>query len=170
MSFSVQISANILSWPRVCACCGDVADTHFRAEASHTKGKRVKHTTTKWWEVPWCSGCAEHSRWFSLSQTALAFIFVVSGVSLVVAFISDTNRIAAILIGGILLAASIWAFRATIARARSLCRANCTARTIPVRYVDWHGTFHTFTFESRSYLDAFIAANDRKTRSDVREV
>lgn len=101
MSFSLQISANILSWPRMCACCGDVADTYFRAATSHTKGKRVQHTTTKWWEVPWCSGCAQHSRWFTLSQKALAFVFVVGGVSLVASLISETHKIAAVFIGGI---------------------------------------------------------------------
>src|SRR4051794_38188364 len=59
--FRIQISANILNWPRLCSCCGAVPNAEFRITSAHTKGRRVRHTTTKWWNVPWCTGCAEHS-------------------------------------------------------------------------------------------------------------
>jgi hypothetical protein len=170
MAFLLQVSANILNWPRMCACCGEVADTLFRAAASHTKGKRVQHTTTKWWEVPWCGRCAEHSRWFSLSQNVLTFGLVAGGAAILFAAVSEANRIIAIVIGVLLFASTTWAFRAATGRARLLTRTSCAATMVPVRYTDWHGTFHTFTFESRGYLEAFITANNRKTMSDVREV
>jgi hypothetical protein len=100
----------------------------------------------------------------------LIFGLIASGAATLFAAVSEGNRIAAIVIGVFFLAATIWAFRAATARARSLTRTSCAARMVPVRYADWHGTFHTFTFESRDYLEAFIAANNRKTMSDVRQV
>jgi hypothetical protein len=39
-----------------------------------------------------------------------------------------------------------------------------------VAYAGWYGTFHTFVFANRDYLDAFTAANARKTMSDARRV
>src|SRR5262249_372927 len=45
-----------------CACCAGTPDSHYRAEFTRTKGKRVIHVDTRWWDVPYCSDCLEHTR------------------------------------------------------------------------------------------------------------
>ena len=60
MAYQLQVSAKILSWPRQCACCGGEANAELRAAASRTTGKRVQHTTTSWWHVPYCNSCLHH--------------------------------------------------------------------------------------------------------------
>lgn len=67
-------------------------------------------------------------------------------------------------------AAGVWGYRAAQATGAANLQPSCAARTTPIRYVEWHGTFHTFVFASREYLQAFVAANERKTMSDVRSV
>ena len=62
MSINIQVSAKIISWPSICACCGEQANASFRAKAVRTTGKRVKHTTTKAWDVPYCEQCLDHKR------------------------------------------------------------------------------------------------------------
>jgi hypothetical protein len=74
------------------------------------------------------------------------------------------------LLGIVILIAGIWVFHSTRPDAENHLQATCSAKTAAIRYSGWYGTFHTFVFANRTYLDAFIAANGRKTMSDVREV
>jgi hypothetical protein len=73
-------------------------------------------------------------------------------------------------LGLLAIAGGIWGCRAAHATGLANLRPSCSARTAPIRYVEWHGTFHTFVFASHQYLQAFVEANERKTMSDVRAV
>jgi hypothetical protein len=164
----VQISANIVHWPKECACCAGVPNSSFRAEVSQTKGTRVRHTTTKFWQVPWCNACADHRRWYSLSHVLIALAIATGTVALVVAVASAENRIAAIGIGILILAASIAGAVGARVRGATSAKPTCTATTkMPVHYLRWHSSIHTFTFSSRSYLGSFVAANHGKMMSET---
>ena len=169
MPFSLQISAKILSWPRVCVCCAKTADAEFRAAASRTTGKRVQRTTTSWWDVPYCSACLVHVRAYNQAPTLLV-LGIAAGVILWFVASANDAAIAAWLLAIAAIAAGIWAYRSTRNRGAANLSASCSAKTAAIRYVDWHGTFHTFIFASEQYLKAFIAANERKTMSDVRRL
>ena len=65
---------------------------------------------------------------------------------------------------------SICLFFVVRVRATALLFESCGSVTSSVRYLAWHGSFQTFVFSSKSYLDLFLAANSRKHRSDVEEV
>ena len=170
MAYRVQISANMLSWPRLCACCGENPDTELRAAASRTTGVRVKHTTTSGWDVPYCSHCIKHtaahagaSAWLYLGPIVALGLWWFLGQS------NDDPRIGVIAAGGSMLL-SICLFCVARVRATGLMFESCGSVTPAVRYLAWHGTFQTFVFSSKSYLDRFLATNSRKHRSDVREV
>lgn len=170
MAYQFQISAKILSWPRKCACCGDIPDSHLRAGASKTTGKRVVNTKTSWWEVPYCAVCLAHkgaydsaSGWVS-GGTAVGF-----AVWCLIGFGMGNGRIG-FLVGSAVIATGYWRCSQAREASRLKMKPSCCAPSAAVKYLDWHGTFHTFVFESESYLDEFLAVNGRKTRSDVRKV
>lgn len=169
MAYQFQISAKILSWPRACACCDQTADTHIRAAASRTTGKRVQRTTTSWWEIPYCSTCVEHKDKFDSAGNWL-IAGVVIGIFAWPAFgVMSGSGTAGFVIGAGLFLVSLWPYHRVKASALGMMSHECSTPSCAVRYTEWHGTFHTFIFHNRPYLESFLAANDRKTRSDIRQ-
>lgn len=161
MAYKFQISANLLSWPKSCTCCGNSADTHIRASASRTTGKRVKHTKTSWWEVPYCSGCLQHKQAFDAAGN-----WILAGLVLGIAiwfFVGFTPGI-------LLTCASILPFSMAQSSAKRRMKKTCCSPSAAVRYLEWHGTIHTFVFESKLYLDNFLSNNSSKKRSDIKNV
>ena len=89
MSTRVKISANIISWPQVCACCLGRPDTTYDAGYTRRTGKRVVRTQTKKWEVPYCDTCLEHveadriarsiQSWTPVLVLVLGYLFGLSG-------------------------------------------------------------------------------------------
>jgi hypothetical protein len=170
MAYRVQISANILSWPRSCACCGANPDTELRAAASRTTGVRVKRTTTSGWDVPYCSHCIKHTEMYA-AASAWLYLGPIVGLGLwwLLGQRYGDPRTGVIAAGGSMLL-SICLFFVVRVRATALLFESCGSVTPSVRYLAWHGSFQTFVFSSQSYLDLFLAANSRKHRSDVKEV
>lgn len=169
MAYQVQISAKILSWPRSCACCLKQADNELRASASRTTGKRVQRTTTSWWEVPYCSACLSHQARYKGAASIFAGSAVLGLVLWIIVGLAASGGAGAILAFTSFLV-GLFLFIAAKQGAEKSMSKTCCSPGSAVKYVEWHGTFHTFVFESETYLHAFLAANDRKTRSDVREV
>jgi hypothetical protein len=170
MAYHFQISAQILSWPRMCACCGETADSSLCVAASKTTGTRVQHKKTSWWDVPYCATCLAHK---ALYESAVWWLRggLATGIVLWI-FVGRTSGsgIAGFIVGVITVGASFWLYGKAQSAARAQMKASCCTPTAAVRYLDWHGNFHTFVFESESYTDEFLAANSRKTRSDVQQV
>jgi hypothetical protein len=170
MPYRFQISANQLSWPHSCACCGADADAKLRAAASRTTGKRVQSTTTSWWEIPYCSRCKQHKRAF---EVAAKWPWVGLGLVVAVCCLASMSTSAVgigLVVAGALGLFSIFQYRAAKSSARALMLPTCCTETSAVQYTKWHGTFHTFVFASKSYLDLFLVANRSKKRSDITQV
>jgi hypothetical protein len=87
-----------------------------------------------------------------------------------IAVARSTSGGAAFIAGTAVFGISFFPYSAARTRARGLMSPSCCTPTAAVQYVEWHGTFHTFVFASRAYLESFLAANDRKKRSDVTTV
>lgn len=169
MAFRFQISANLLTWPSLCACCGGQADTKIRASASRTTGKRVQHTTTSSWEIPYCSQCIKHKEAY---ESAFKWLLVGLLLGLVVWFFiaQISSTLIGFFIGIIVALLGILPYAKAKSEAEALMRPRCSSVTSTVKYVAWHGTVHTFIFASKSYLDLFLAANSSKNRSDITNV
>jgi hypothetical protein len=170
MAYQFQISAKLLHWPRKCACCSEPSNALIRASASKTKGKRVRHTTTSSWEVPYCTVCLSHKAAFDAASWWLIGGFVL-GLLLWLLITNGTGSgIGGFIPGALVFGASFWPFVKAQASARAQMRPTCCTPAVAVRYLGWYGTFHTFQFSSKTYTDEFLRANSSKNRSDVRQV
>jgi hypothetical protein len=145
-------------------------NAELRAAASHTKGKRVKHTTTRWWNIPYCSVCLDHKRQFEIAGWS-AIPLILLGLILWIGVTGAAESPGMGLLLGLPTALlGIWPYNNALNRARATLKPSCTSERAAVRYLDWHSNFHTLAFTSREYLAAFVAANRRKTMSDIREI
>jgi hypothetical protein len=61
----VQISARLIRWPTVCACCCAPARESEAAVARRHKGVRVVRVEEKSWPIPYCSRCLDHREAFA---------------------------------------------------------------------------------------------------------
>jgi len=170
MSFYFQICARLLSWPRKCACCGGTADSHMRAAASKTTGKRVQHTKTSWWEVPYCHTCLAHKAAYESATGWLWGGLVVGVIAWVVVGQASSSGTLGFLVGSVVAGGAFWPYGRAQAAAQAQMKPTCCTPRAAVRYLNWHGTFHTFVFESESYTNEFLASNGQKNRSDVQRV
>ncbi len=170
MAYQFQVSAKILSWPCSCACCSQPADAKFRAAASRTDGVRVQRTTTKWWDVPYCTSCLSHQSKYDSAVNWLA-AGCGGGVGLwIVVGYATGNILSGLIVGLVLFGLSFLPYQKDRATAKELMCPECCSSGAAIRYLEWYGTFHTFVFSNRDYLDQFLAANHRKSRSDICEV
>ena len=166
MAFRFQISANFLSWPNSCACCGGNADTKLHASASRTTGKRVRHTTTSSWKVPYCSQCVRHKEAYESASNWLVASFVLGLIAWFFVAKASSGSVG-FFVGMVVALLGFWPCSKAQKQARSLMLSSCCSPTSAVQYIEWHGTFHTFVFASKSYLESFLAANSRKKRSEI---
>lgn len=60
MGVRVQISARLIRWPQMCACCLGRADDVYKTTHARVTGKKVIRTDSRWWKVPYCSDCLDH--------------------------------------------------------------------------------------------------------------
>jgi hypothetical protein len=169
MAFRVQISANLLTWPNECSCCGRNANTKFRAVASRTTGMIVRNTTTSCWEVPYCSQCVRHKETFKSAENWFSASFVL-GV-FVWYFVTQLNGAITGFIAGVVVAIlGVIPYKNAVNKTKKTMSESCCCLTNPVQYLEWHGTSHTFVFASKAYLDLFLSANCREKHSDITEV
>lgn len=170
MAFHFQISARLLHWPRSCACCGDAADSHMRAAASKTTGKRVQHTKTSWWEVPYCNACLAHKATYESADWWIWASLIAGVIAWIVIGQKSSSGTLGFLVGAAILGAGFWPQSKAKDAARAQMKSTCCTPKAAVRYLNWHGTFHTFVFESEQYTNEFLASNGQKNRSDVQRV
>jgi hypothetical protein len=167
MTLQVTISARKLSWPDVCACCMGYSDAWLRCAHSVSKGRRVVHTTTKAWSVPYCRRCIRHRRLHLSAGWWWRAGLVLGGGLLLCALLARE--------GTPWLLMSALAFVACALRGRSLAgasrRAMAAACRVPgsaVVYHGWHGSEQTFEFANQQYYVLFLDSNDTKRRSATR--
>ena len=160
----VQVSARLLHWPQQCACCGGPSHTSLTAGHTRVSGKRVIRTSTRSWDVPYCSDCRQHVRlaqaaWGPLIGGSIGgiFLFLVGmGTGDTIGFLASS-----LLAGGVVWA-SVRSWRSQMARAVSLQGGLCCSLGPAVIYHGWYGRVHTFTFYSRAFIDAFRRLNASK--------
>jgi hypothetical protein len=166
MAYKFQISAKLLSWPKYCACCSAVSDTKIKASASRTTGKRVKNTTTSWWEVPYCTTCINHKNAYEGASIWFAVSFAL-GIGAWYITPSGGNGL---FYSFIIFVAGTIPFLISRNKAKTLMTPTCSCPSSAVSYLAWHGTFHTFVFTNKNYLESFLSTNSRKSRSDITEI
>jgi hypothetical protein len=75
----------LIQWPQICACCLGRADDVYQTTHTRVTGKKVIHTDSRWWKVPYCSNCLDHmdaeARARSITAAG-AYAVLVSGILL----------------------------------------------------------------------------------------
>jgi hypothetical protein len=82
--YRVEISARIIRWPPVCACCCRPADSSIEISSTRVTGKRIIRSQTKSWEIPYCRRCLAHIK---ASRTLHGFSMFVMHMSVVIGLI-----------------------------------------------------------------------------------
>lgn len=159
----VSVSAQRVSIPHQCACCGDNPDTEITVSASRTTGKRVVHTRTNSWAFPYCSRCLQHVAVYN-SRNLIGFLGVILG--LILLLVLRQNLFLGILA---LLVCTIPAIlvqrtknRERQEKLKELVSANCTTPARAVTYIGWQGSVQHFDFASQEYATKFMRANQSK--------
>ncbi len=157
----VDVSGRVFSFPQHCVCCGVEPDRRLRISASRSRGKRVVHTTTHYWDVPCCSRCIRHQDAWKQADTVLSGM-VALGIALAIALVFSTGAGAGFVAFVLALVAGV-ALRVHGQRqARRQCASTCATPWPAARFTGWDGSFHCFEFDSRAYCTAFMTANSGK--------
>lgn len=145
----VDVSAQKLVIPDVCACCCNPASAYIDVSASKKRGK-MTHTRT--WEFPYCDQCIQHKGKMEGAALIAAIGIAVSALS---AFALSWWAI-------IILAAAILASIHFSNSAKEAKNENCASSVCSITYRGWHGSFHSFRFDSVEYAHKFMLSNPSK--------
>src|SRR5213593_504629 len=131
----IDVSGHQFTFPQVCACCGAPPDTVWTVSASRSRGKRVVHTTSKRWDVPYCKECAGHASLYRSAAGIALLAFVVGGVLALI--VGDALGA---LVFALAILSSIMVFWRLRARATAQRKAACSVSGPAVNYLGWEGT------------------------------
>ncbi len=171
---SIQVSARILTWPRLCACCSRPATTDVAASYTRVSGKRVIRTNTRSWRVPVCATCAEHgiiySRTIGATARAIAWGVAILVVACAVGAAAGSPdggiNPAFVVLGAIgavaLLIVLLRRAQADQRTAEGMLQDTCCSVAYPVVYQGWSGSVHSFFFRNGVYAQAFVDANAKE--------
>jgi len=157
----VDVSGRHFIFPSECACCGGPADTELAASASREWGKRVVHTETKSWDIPYCTRCTSHIASYE-EAGSLARILTVLSVVVGGAIVFMGNPFWGIAIGIILVIGTVMVFARSLTRARSLCSDRCAIVGRAVAYLGWDSSVHKFEMSSQHFAVSFMDSNRSK--------
>jgi len=105
----IEISARIIRWPPLCACCCRVADTSIEVSHTRSSGVKVVRHQTKSWDIPYCAKCFDHidaarALWrFRRTVLHLPVVFRLSASALsivVILFLTRIPLLPALVLGG----------------------------------------------------------------------
>ncbi len=156
----VDVSGRMFCFPRSCVCCGAEPDAQLRISASKSRGKRVVHTTTHWWDVPCCSRCLAHQHTWAQADTSFNAVLGLGAIFLV--FLTFTTCAGGLVAFSVALLIGLLVRGRGRRKALAQCSSACAAPTPTARFTGWDGSFHCFEFDSREYCGAFMVANSGK--------
>lgn len=157
----IEISGRLLTFPHACACCGAAPDNDVPVSSTKSWGKRVIHTESRVWEVPYCARCITHIR-RSESASSFARISTVASLLIAVAAGYAAGLLAGIIVGATGIVGTIVVFGRLLSRAESGSNPSCTGLREAVAYIGWSGTVHQFEVTSPLFAKEFMAANQKK--------
>ena len=156
----VAVSGQLFVFPPQCACCSGRSDSVLVVAATKSAGKKVVHSQTNTWNVPYCTACLSHVAW---TQRGKQWLRGSIGFGMVIAILAC---IVSMWLGAVLLVLAVgFGVRMNAkcqATAKSICGTLCTNHAEAAFFLGWHGSVNSFDFMSRSYALAFMIANQRK--------
>lgn len=165
----IDVSGHRFVFPHHCACCGSEAHTALAISATKDTGKRVTHSRTNTWDIPYCHQCVQHAKAAEaafLAAYVLAFLSILGGIVL---WATELPYLS-IQAGGLGLVGAILLHNRLISRAKGMCGPTCVTVSKAVSYLGWHGTLHMFDIQSSEYALAFAVANQSKLMNVLPEI
>lgn len=143
----IEISGKLLMFPHACACCGAAPDDEIRVSSTKSWGKRVIHTESRVWEVPYCTRCITHIR---RSESAGSFARISTVTSLLISATAGctTGLLTGIIVGAACIVGTIVIFGRLLKRAETGSNPGCVGLRQAVAYAGWSGTVHQFEVSS----------------------
>jgi hypothetical protein len=168
--YVVQVSARLLQFPRLCCCCGRPGPSeNYRASATRTTGKKVLKTDTRSWTFPICRDCLA---WIAVQRAAnglwglfIALLVCAAGGGVFgLVSIREPAGVLFLLCGLALGGISPFAYKGWKSKQSQAdaIKPNPDCSTVPVVYVAWRGSVHTFQFASVVFCEEFRRANAKK--------
>lgn len=149
------------TFPSKCACCCSETNTQLSISASKSSGKRVVHTKTQVWDVPYCDRCTSHLK---AVNEAAALTKAVTFLSLVLACVLwvFTAAYIGLPVGTLGIVCAVIVYNQKMTQARSMCSVSCASVGLAISYLGWYGTVHEFEIGSLNFAHEFMLANQRK--------
>jgi hypothetical protein len=157
----VDVSGHQFVFPTTCACCNGKTDTELTVSASKSTGKRVIHTSTNAWDIPYCDHCVKHVKAVEAAVT-LAWVLGVLSLTAAGALWYFATPFLGIPVGVAGLVGTVLLHNKLMADARAMCGPDCVCVERAVKYLGWHGPLHKFWIASLDHALAFMLANQKK--------
>lgn len=156
----ISVSGKQFVFPRSCACCG-AYPTNFIQVSGSELNKKAR--TRGWvWDIPYCSACRQHVRWYDRLVLAYFIGLAIACVSGAVAMFLFKRLTAAVEVMAPLLLADHIALWAAVRLLRQRNSQNCCLMGLAARYLGSNSSCHTFDLRSYWYAAEFVRANHRK--------
>jgi hypothetical protein len=137
------------------------ADTVYDATFTRRSGKKVVHTDTRGWSIPYCSRCLDHINHLRTAVIALV-LGIVAAVGMECIGIWGGYPRVFLLFAVPFLGLGFWGYYALHTSAKSLATEDCICLGPAVEYHGWSGSVHNLAFRNADYAAAF--ARNNRTR------
>lgn len=145
----ITVVGRSLSFPRLCACCAEPADSTQELMGSQKIGNR-RHISR--WKIPYCAACAAHVKYVSMRGWEYLFLLLSAGLYLITFF------------------AVMRPLRIRSAK-KNLLKPSCAGCDLPdYSYRVANDGTHVFEFKNPSFAKAFVVANRSALRSPSPDV
>jgi DNA-directed RNA polymerase subunit RPC12/RpoP len=158
----VEVSGYNILFPKACGCCGEAADKVLIMAASKSKGVHVVRTTTKHWELPYCSKCLAHITAADQARGVMVLLVLPAVVAFGGFWLLKASFFVGLVAGMITWGSGLPFYLLFLRRARRFCSPTCTCLARGGEYLGWYRTRHQFRFASRPYALAFMLCNLKK--------
>ena len=119
------------------------AASEIQVSASKSTGKKVVHTRTNAWDIPYCRSCLIHVNALRSAHSATVLVIVLSMILAgILAYVANGYVSLAVAVAGLVGAMMIR--RKMVSQARAQCSPQCAAVAEAIRYLGWHGSLHQF--------------------------
>jgi hypothetical protein len=162
----ISLSAEKISVPISCICCGQKPDQEFEISLTKTRGKKKISSTTRTLAFPSCSTCMAHAK--AIRQARRFMIsFMILGALILISSFNSRNTLfwVLLLISGLLFFVyGISAGLGKLKQARALKHPTCAGDDPKklISYIDWHSRTKVLEVRSEPYAFALMAANKTK--------
>jgi hypothetical protein len=153
----VEVSGQIFSFPRMCACCLGAADT-LTASATRTASR----SDTGTWPFPFCTRCVDHARVWESGRPAGISAFVSGAVLAVLLGWATMTLAVVVLTSMVAIIAGVALFAWRRAGAEALRSPGCACAGRAVEFLGWEGSIQRFEVLSEAYAAEFLLDNSRK--------